>query len=77
MTDIQTIIGKMNRELKRVFSDYQGVYAYGSRQRGDWQDASDYDLLFVFTTKPDWRKKDRIRDVVYQHELDDDMIVTH
>ena len=75
MTNIQKIIAEMNRELKRLFSDYHGVYAYGSRQRGDWRDGSDYDLLFVFAATPDWRKKDRIRDVVYRRELDDDIVI--
>ena len=75
MADLQAVIGKLNRELKRLFADYQGVYAYGSRQRGDWGEASDYDLLFVFTATPDWRKKDRIRAVVYQRELDDDIVI--
>lgn len=73
--DIETLIDGMNRNLKRRFSDYRGVYFFGSRQRGDFQEDSDYDLVFVFDVKPDWRKEDHIRDIVYQQAVEHDVII--
>jgi predicted nucleotidyltransferase len=73
--DIHAFILNINRELKAVFSDYRGVYFFGSRQRGDYRDDSDYDLVFVFDTSPDWRKEDRIRALVYQQEVEHDLII--
>jgi predicted nucleotidyltransferase len=70
-----TLIERMNANLKRHFSDYRGVYFFGSRQRGDAREDSDYDLAFVFETKPDWRKEDRIRDIVYRYEVEHDVVI--
>jgi predicted nucleotidyltransferase len=73
--DIRTLLARLNCELKTVFSDYRGVYFYGSRQRGDFRDDSDYDLVFVFATKPDWRKEDLVRELVYQQEVEQELII--
>lgn len=73
--EIKTLINGMNRNVKRRFSDYRGVYFFDSRQRGDFQEDSDCDLVFVFDAKPDWRKEDHIRDIVYQQAVEYDVII--
>ena len=73
--DIRTFLARLNHALKIVFSDYRGVYFYGSRQRGDFRDDSDYDLVFVFETKPDWRKEDLVRELVYQQEVEHNLVI--
>jgi len=75
MMDIGTLIKGINTSLKDTFHDYRGVYFFGSRLRGENQDFSDYDMVFVFQTQPGWRKKDRIRTIVYQKELEYNIVI--
>lgn len=65
----------VNKDLKKIFVDYQGLYFLGSRSRGDYREDSDYDMVFVFYSKPDWRKKDKIREIVYRKELEYDIVI--
>ncbi len=69
------LIQHIHTTLQNRFSDYRGVYFFGSRCRGDNQEYSDYDMVFVFSTKPDWRKKDQVREVVYQKEVEYDAVI--
>jgi predicted nucleotidyltransferase len=73
--EINTLIRDINASLKSVFQDYMGVYFFGSRSRKDSQEYSDYDMVFVFGTKPDWRKKNQIRDVVYKKAVEYDAVI--
>ncbi len=73
--DIQAFIQTINTVLKKTFADYQGVYFIGSRSRGDYREDSDYDMVFVFQVKPDWRKKDKVREIVYRKELEHDIVI--
>jgi len=71
--DIDRLIKDINSTLKSRFQDYAGVYFFGSRSREDYREYSDYDMvLFVFRTKPDWQKKDRIHEIVYRKEVEYD-----
>ncbi len=73
--NINKIINSINNELKKNFIDYRGVYFIGSRSRGDNQEFSDYDMVFIFSKKLDWRKKDMVRDVVYRKELEYEIVI--
>ncbi|MDM8550971.1 nucleotidyltransferase domain-containing protein [Desulfobacterales bacterium HSG2] len=73
--DMDTLIKDINSTLKSRFQDYAGVYFFGSRSRGDYREYSDYDMVFVFRTKPDWQKKDQIRDIVYRKEVEYDLVI--
>ena len=73
--DANILIQSINKELKKMFIDYRGVYFFGSRSRGDENKDSDYDMVFVFDVKPDWRKKDKVREVVYRKELEYNMVI--
>jgi len=73
--EIHTLIQGINSSLQHAFHDYMGVYFFGSRLRGENREFSDYDMMFVFRTQPDWRKKDRIRTIVYQKELEYEIVI--
>ena len=73
--EIYTLIQDINTALKGRFHDYRGMYFFGSRCRGDSQENSDYDMVFVFNTKPNWHKQDRVREVVYQKEVEHDVVI--
>ncbi|MEE4358262.1 MAG: nucleotidyltransferase domain-containing protein [Desulfococcaceae bacterium] len=72
---IVNFIKEINADLKSVFPDYTGLYYFGSRSRGDNREYSDYDMVFVFRTKPDWKKKEQIREFVYHKEVEYDMVI--
>lgn len=42
------IVNRINLELSRRFSDYAGIYFFGSRLTGTFHDFSDYDVALVF-----------------------------
>lgn len=75
MNTIEEITGELARELVRVFPDYRGVYFYGSRARGEERSGSDYDMVFLFEHKPDWREKQRARDIIYAKELEYEIVI--
>lgn len=67
--DIETLARSIGEELRGEFPDYTGVYFFGSRARGEGREASDYDMVFLFEHKPNWREKQRAREIVYMKEL--------
>lgn len=73
--EINTLIRDINANLKPVFQDYLGVYFFGSRSRKDSREYSDYDMVFVFGATPDWRKKDKILDIIYRKEVEYDVVI--
>lgn len=68
--NFKKLIDDISKALKQKYSDFKGVYFYGSRVRGDFNEDSDYDVVFVFDRdKIDWRFKYDVRDIIYDYEL--------
>ena len=65
---IENIIKQISTSLKIKYSDFLGVYFYGSRARGDYISDSDYDLVFVFQREITWRFKEEVRHLIYEYE---------
>ncbi|OGI00291.1 MAG: hypothetical protein A2Y25_01530 [Candidatus Melainabacteria bacterium GWF2_37_15] len=45
---LDQIIEELNNKLSNAFDDFEGVYLYGSRLRGDFKEDSDVDLIAIF-----------------------------
>ena len=75
MKNIKKIISELSEDLVKIFPDFCGVYFFGSRLRGQEQAGSDYDMIFLFEHKPDWREKQRARDIVYVKELECGIVI--
>jgi predicted nucleotidyltransferase len=63
------------QEMANDFSAYKGIIkaiAYGSRVRGDYIGDSDLDVLII-VDKKDKALKDKILDLVYSYELNNDL----
>jgi len=73
---IEEIISKLNEQLKKSYPDFKGLYFYGSRAAGKSTKDSDYDIVFLFERKKiDRSLKDEIINLVYDFELDHDIII--
>jgi len=73
---IEEIISKLNEQLKKSYPDFKGLYFYGSRVAGKGTKDSDYDIVFLFERKKiDRSLKDEIISLVYDYELENDIII--
>lgn len=61
--------------MKSDFSDFKGTYFFGSRSRNKARADSDYDLLFSFGHRPDWREKNKIYDLVAEVEIKEHVVI--
>lgn len=75
MISINNLIAEINEELKLRYHDYRGVYLHGSRLREKVNEDSDYDLVFVFDRKIDWKFKKEISDILYEIELKYEILI--
>jgi uncharacterized protein len=66
MSDNNTnkIIQELLVELKEKYSDFRGIYLFGSRARGDYNKDSDYDLAIIFDRKIDTKLKREISRII-------------
>jgi uncharacterized protein len=58
------IIKELLEELKQKYSDFRGIYLFGSRARGNFYEDSDYDLAIIFNRKPDSQLKREISHII-------------
>jgi len=69
-TDIENIINEIKEELKQKYSDFRGLYLFGSRARGDFNENSDYDIALIFDREINWRFKNEISSIILKYELE-------
>lgn len=71
------VVGRVRAELERLYGDrLQRLILYGSRARGDARDDSDYDLLAVLDSVPDyWAEVRKLGDLTFELMLRDKIAV--
>lgn len=77
MPDDTTILHEIKRLLDNHFPNViRDVVLFGSRAKGTAREDSDYDVLIVLNKADyDWKFRDALTDVVYDMELDYDILV--
>jgi len=77
MPETLTILRELKHLLQQHFPDtINNVILFGSRTKGTARDDSDYDVLIVLNKNDyDWKFRDQVTDVVYDMELDYDILV--
>ncbi len=77
MLDNTTVLRKLKHLLQQHFPDaISDIILFGSRAKGNARDDSDYDVLIVLKkTDYDWKFRDEVTDVVYDLELDEEILV--
>jgi predicted nucleotidyltransferase len=63
-------------EIAERYPPVKKIILYGSKARGDFEEDSDIDLLFITDKKPSRSFKNRIFDVIYNHELKNDIVIS-
>lgn len=69
------ILASINSQIKAKYKDFAGVYLFGSRAKGTGTKESDYDTAFIFNGKVDRKLKNEIISLVYDYEVDNDIII--
>ena len=77
MPDNTMILRKLKDLLQQHFPDtIRDIILFGSRAKGTARHDSDYDVLIVLNNNDyDWKFRDNVTDVVYDLELDEDILV--
>jgi predicted nucleotidyltransferase len=73
--DFEKIIEELNAKLSRKYNDFLGVTFFGSRNRDDFSLDSDFDIVVLFSKKPGWQKENDVIDMIYEVELEHDIII--
>ena len=47
-TELENMMEEVKTDLKSNYSDFKGIYLFGSRARGDAHEDSDYDVAAIF-----------------------------
>ena len=70
-------LGIIRAKLLNEFGDeIKEVVLFGSRAKGDATKDSDYDILIILNKNDyNWKYKYRINEVIYDFELDNDIII--
>ena len=72
---VNIIIKELIEELKSKYTDFKGIYFFGSHARGEANDDSDIDLAIVFDRFIDWKFKNQILSIVSEKEIKYDSII--
>lgn len=66
----------LENELTDKYPFIKTIVLYGSKARGDFVEESDLDLLFVADNNIPWSIKAEMSDIIYNHELANDIAVS-
>lgn len=58
--DYSLIMNNINNSIKDIFSDYKGLYLYGSRAKNSADLSSDFDIILLINTKLNSDTKEKI-----------------
>ena len=73
--DFELVIRQLSKKLADKYSDFSGITFFGSRQRGDYKEDSDFDILILFTNKPHWKLENEVMGIVLEFELKYDILI--
>lgn len=63
------IINEIKKVLEETYSDFKGIYFFGSQSKNINPNESDYDLALIFSRKIDRKFKNEIIDLIYGFDL--------
>lgn len=75
--NIKDLISDINKKLSSCFNDFQGVYFYGSRARGEYSTDSDFDFIIVFKNGYSIEDEYKLAGVIGEIELKYDIFIDY
>jgi len=68
-------LNRINNEVRRYDKNAE-IFLYGSRARGDFRPDSDWDILILLDASADEAMKEKIRDGLFEIELETNQVIT-
>ncbi len=75
MTDIDKIIKKLNKKIKNLFNNFNGVYLYGSYAAKSARTDSDIDIVALFDNKLTREERMDLWGIVGELEAEMDIVL--
>jgi predicted nucleotidyltransferase len=69
------LLARILEQLKKTGLDVVGLYLFGFRANNTFNDESDYDVAIIPNEKVDWKLKDKVREVIYDIMLENDIVI--
>ncbi len=69
------LLARILEQLKKTGLDVFGLYLFGFRANNTFNDESDYDVAIIPNEKVDWKLKDKVREVIYDIMLENDIVI--
>jgi predicted nucleotidyltransferase len=69
------LLARILEQLKKTGLDVVGPYLFGFRANNTFNDESDYDVAIIPNEKVDWKLKDKVREVIYDIMLENDIVI--
>ncbi|HEX9972744.1 MAG TPA: nucleotidyltransferase domain-containing protein [bacterium] len=67
------IVLAIHNLLKKKFSDYAGLYFYGSRTGKKFKSESDFDIVVTFKNEVDWKRENEVWGEIALFELENNI----
>lgn len=64
-----------NKIVSSFGENIKDVILFGSQAVGDHTENSDYDILIILKTKNYWQYKDKIRNIICDFEIENDIFI--
>lgn len=75
MKQVDDIISRLNKKFKSLYSDFNGLYLYGSYANNMANENSDIDLVAVFDNTPERDKRMNLWKIIGKFEAEFDVIL--
>ena len=69
------LLAEISHRLRKGGFNIIGLYLFGSRANNTFNEDSDYDIAIILDEKIDWKVKDKVREVVYDIMLGNDIVI--
>ncbi len=74
MVQIDKIIFDLNTRIKQLFSDFNGIYLYGSYANNNTNPNSDIDIVAIFETSLPREKRMDLWEIIGEFEAETDQV---
>jgi len=75
MKQVNDIINQLNKKIKNMYSDFNGLYLYGSYANNLANENSDIDLVAVFDNMLERKKRMNLWNIIGKFEAEFDVIL--